>query len=106
MTISKLISAFGGASVLDDTDFQIVLINTEGNITVGALEKELSNSLLAYPGAYRNIQGKPFSRTIFHGAYTGMFRSGSSSTWGWEASNSPGTPQFFANMACWSANVR
>lgn len=99
------ISQISKPSDLISTSFLPVLRNTEGNLTTAAIEHDLKDPSKA--GKNAAIKGgKPQFRAIIHGAYTGMFRSGPESEWGWEAKKSPATPQFFANMACWSVGVK
>jgi len=94
------------ASILDDGDFKKVLLNSAGKLTVGAMEKPLVNPNNAYPGAAMNDQNIPVRRFVIHGGFTSLYRMGVNKKWGWQASYSPGTPQFFYNLACWSANAR
>ncbi|MGE0173494.1 MAG: hypothetical protein AB7T49_11925 [Oligoflexales bacterium] len=87
-SISNLVST-GMPSVMDQTQFAKVLINSEGNVSVAAIDG--------------SPFGKKTSRTIIHGGFTSFYRGGWD--WAWDSTVSPGTPQFIFNIACWTAGV-
>lgn len=93
-TSVSYVASKGGASILDTAAFQEVLRNTSGHTTVAAIE-----------------QGK--SRVVLHGGFTSLIQSpvdpqNPSITkvpdWTFNAPGSS-TPQFFSNIACWTAGV-
>ena len=70
-----------------------VLRNTRGKATVGAVEELLPNNKM--------------QRTLVHGAFTSLYSGPSwdSNPWSFNSPSSPGTPQFFSNIACWSVGL-
>jgi hypothetical protein len=87
MTVAEI-----NGSKISSPSFTEVLRNTRGNISVGAVEEMGSNNKI--------------QRTLIHGAFTSMYSVGSETqTWSWNSPSSPGTPQFFSNIACWSVGL-
>lgn len=99
-------------SIMDKPEFSKVLVNTEGKLSVAAVQSALPDAAKAYANAAKDASGKPVRRVVIHAAFTELFHSqgigipGYEGTYGWDNKKSPGTPQFFENIACWTANAQ
>ena len=96
---------FERKSISDRAVFHQIIQNSEGNTLAAGLEEVLADQGGAYPRAFYSERDESFvKRTFLHGAYTSLMQT--DTTWGWNSTVSPGTPQFFANVACWTTGAR
>ena len=92
-------------SILSRSEFKKVVQNSEGGLLAAGVEQLVADQTKAYPRAfYDEDRGAFVQRTFLHGAFTSMYQV--HDDWGWNSQKSPGTPQFFANVACWTAGAR